>query len=640
MFEFFRKHTWLLQVVLGFVVIAFVGGGVYQGYGSLMNDENATIAKVDGAKITRTDFDIAQRNQIDRIRAERPDIDPKVFDTPEMKRQTLDALIRERVLLAAADKLHLNVTDERLPRLFATDPEFAPFRNPDGSVNRDVLASQGMSSESFVQRLRPVLSMRQVTQGIDGSVTAPLAATGAALDAMFQQREVQVQRFLAKDSVAGLNPSDAEIEKYYKDPANAAQFLAPESEQIEYVVLDLDGIAKGITVSDKDLQDYYASNIASYTTPEERRASHILVKVDPNASAADKAKAKAKAQSLLDEVKKNPAEFADLARKNSDDPSSAAKGGDLDFSARGGLPAKSLDDAVFALKPDEIGPLVESEFGYHVIKLTGIRGGDKRPFEAVKSDIEKAVKTQLARKRFSDEATDFTNTVYEQPDSLKPVVDKLKLQLQTAQDVKRTPAPGATGPLANPKFLEALFSNDAIRDKRNTQAIEVGANTLVSGRVVKYDPAHQLPLADVKARIRDRLIALQSADAARKLGEARLAQLRAAPATVMTEPAVTVSRASAKDLPRQVIDAALKAPATTLPAFVGVDLGDQGYDVVKIDKVLGRDPIAADAAGARSQYAQAWGDAEAQAYYQALKSRLKVEIKPDAMTGSASSASN
>lgn len=640
MFEFFRKHTWLLQVVLGFVVIAFVGGGVYQGYGSLMNDENATIAKVDGAKITRTDFDIAQRNQIDRIRAERPDIDPKVFDTPEMKRQTLDALIRERVLLAAADKLHLNVTDERLPRLFATDPEFAPFRNPDGSVNRDVLASQGMSSESFVQRLRPVLSMRQVTQGIDGSVTAPLAATGAALDAMFQQREVQVQRFLAKDSVAGLNPSDAEIEKYYKDPANAAQFLAPESEQIEYVVLDLDGIAKGINVSDKDLQDYYASNIASYTTPEERRASHILVKVDPNASAADKAKAKAKAQSLLDEVKKNPAEFADLARKNSDDPSSAAKGGDLDFSARGGLPAKSLDDAVFALKPDEIGPLVESEFGYHVIKLTGIRGGDKRPFEAVKSDIEKAVKTQLARKRFSDEATDFTNTVYEQPDSLKPVVDKLKLQLQTAQDVKRTPAPGATGPLANPKFLEALFSNDAIRDKRNTQAIEVGANTLVSGRVVKYDPAHQLPLADVKARIRDRLIALQSADAARKLGEARLAQLRAAPATVMTEPAVTVSRASAKDLPRQVIDAALKAPATTLPAFVGVDLGDQGYDVVKIDKVLGRDPIAADAAGARSQYAQAWGDAEAQAYYQALKSRLKVEIKPDAMTGSASSASN
>jgi peptidyl-prolyl cis-trans isomerase D len=640
MFEFFRKHTWLLQVVLGFVVIAFVGGGVYQGYGSLMNDENATIAKVDGAKITRTDFDIAQRNQIDRIRAERPDIDPKVFDTPEMKRQTLDALIRERVLLAAADKLHLNVTDERLPRLFATDPEFAPFRNPDGSVNRDVLASQGMSSESFVQRLRPVLSMRQVTQGIDGSVTAPLAATGAALDAMFQQREVQVQRFLAKDSVAGLNPSDAEIEKYYKDPANAAQFLAPESEQIEYVVLDLDGIAKGITVSDKDLQDYYASNIASYTTPEERRASHILVKVDPNASAADKAKAKAKAQSLLDEVKKNPAEFADLARKNSDDPSSAAKGGDLDFSARGGLPAKSLDDAVFALKPDEIGPLVGSEFGYHVIKLTGIRGGDKRPFEAVKSDIEKAVKTQLARKRFSDEATDFTNTVYEQPDSLKPVVDKLKLQLQTAQDVKRTPAPGATGALANPKFLEALFSNDAIRDKRNTQAIEVGANTLVSGRVVKYDPAHQLPLADVKARIRDRLIALQSADAARKLGEARLAQLRAAPATVMTEPAVTVSRASAKDLPRQVIDAALKAPATTLPAFVGVDLGDQGYDVVKIDKVLGRDPIAADAAGARGQYAQAWGDAEAQAYYQALKSRLKVEIKPDAMTGSASSASN
>ena len=224
------------------------------------------------------------------------------------------------------------------------------------------------------------------------------------------------------------------------------------------------------------------------------------------------------------------------------------------------------------------------------------------------------------------------------------MVDKLKLPLQTAADVKRTPVPGATGVLANPKFLDALFSNDVVRNKRNTEAIDVGANTLVSGRVVKYEAAHQLPLADVKARIRDRLIVEQSAAAARKLGEARLAALRAAPTTALTEAPITVSRAQPHDLQRPLLDDILKAPATPLPAFVGADLGDQGYAVVKITKVLGRDPVVADIKAAQSQYAQAWGDAEAQAYYAALKSRFKTEIKPgvlppaDAASGVAVSA--
>jgi peptidyl-prolyl cis-trans isomerase D len=557
-----------------------------------------------------------------------------------MKRQSLDALVRDRVMLAAADKLHLAITDDRLQRLFATDPQFAFLRNPDGSVNKDALSAQGMSSEMFAQRLRQDFSQRQVAVGITGTVTAPLAVTAAALDAMFQQREVQVQRFATKDSIATVAPTDADIEKYYKDPANAAQFMAPESESIEYVVLDLETLKKGVAVSEKELREYYTANERRFTTPEERRASHILVKVDAGASSADRAKAKTKAEGLLAEVRKNPASFADVARKNSDDPGSAEKGGDLEFFARDGLAAKPLEDAAFKLKPDEIGELVESEFGYHVLKLTAVRGGDKKPFEAVKADLENEVRTQLAQKRFSEAAVEFTNTVYEQPDSLKPVVDKLKLELRTAENVKRVPAPGATGVLANPKFLDALFGTDAVRNKRNTEAIEVAASTLVSGRVVKHEPARQLPLADVKAGLRERLIVVQAAAKARQLGEARLAELRAAPATAMAEPPVTVSRAQPRELPGALVDAVLKAPVSKLPAFVGVDLGDQGYAVAKIVKVLGRDPATADATRAQAQYAQAWGEAEAQAYYTALKSRFKVEIRPSALpTGSSDGAS-
>ncbi|MDO9354565.1 MAG: peptidylprolyl isomerase, partial [Solirubrobacteraceae bacterium] len=325
-----------------------------------------------------------------------------------------------------------------------------------------------MSSEMFAQRLRQDLSLRQVAQGITGTVFAPLAATNAALDAMFQQREVQVQQFATKDALAKVTPTDAEIEAYYKDPANAAQFMAPETESIEYVVLDLESLKKSVSVSDEELRKYYDENAKRYTSTEERRASHILVKVEDGASSADREKAKAKAEALLAEVKKNPASFAEVARKNSDDPGSAEKGGDLDFFGRDGLAAKPLEEAAFKLKVDEISELVPSDFGYHIVKLTAQRGGEKKPFEAVKAQLESEVRTQLAQKKFSESAVEFTNLVYEQPDSLKPVVDKLKLELRTAQGLKRTPAPNASGALASPKFLEALFGNDAIRNKRNT----------------------------------------------------------------------------------------------------------------------------------------------------------------------------
>lgn len=627
MFDFFRKHTRMLQfllVLLIFPSFVFFGIQGYSGFGS--TDE--TVAKVAGQKISRTEWEAAQRDQIERVRRQMPNVDAKLFDTPEMKRQSLDALVRERVMFVAADKLGLATTDERLQRLFATDPQFAVVRNPDGSVNKDALAAQGMSSEMFAQRLRQDLTLRQVMLGVAGTVIAPLSDTASALDAMFQQREVQVQRFDTKDLLDKVSPTDADIEAFYKDPANAKEFEAPEQESIEYVVLDLDALKKGLTVSDDDLRKYYAENEKRYTAPEERRASHILIKADKGAPADERAKAKAKAEALLAEVKKNPGAFAELAKKNSDDPGSGERGGDLDFFGRGAM-VKPFEDAAFALKPDEISGIVESDFGYHIIKLAAVRGGDKKPFESVKAEIENEVKTQLAQKRFSEAAVEFTNTVYEQSDSLKPAVDKLKLELRTAQNVRRTPAPGATGVLANPKFLEALFGTDAVRNKRNTEAVQISGSTMASGRVVQYTAAHQLPLAQVKDRVRERVKVKQAAALARKQGEERLAELRKAPDTAMSSPAQTVSRAQPGALAPQVLDAVLKAPATTLPAFTGVDIGEQGYAVARITKVLGRDPVAADATRAQAQYGQAWADAESQAYYAALKTRYKVETSPE-----------
>jgi peptidyl-prolyl cis-trans isomerase D len=533
--------------------------------------------------------------------------------------------------------MHLLTTDDRLERTFKSDPEFASLRNPDGSVNRDTLTALGMSSEAFAERLRQDLSRRQVMEPVSSSAIAPAAAASAALEAMYQQREIQVERFDAKDQLAKATPTDAEIEAYYKDPAHAAQFRAPEQAQVEYVVLDLDAVKKNISVSDEDLRKYYAENEKRFAVPEERRASHILVKADKDAPKAERDKARAKAETLLAEVRKNPQSFAEIARKNSDDEGSAAKGGDLDFFGRGQM-VKPFEDAAFALKPGETSGIVESDFGFHIIHVTGARGGEKKSFESVRAQVEDEVRSQIVQKRFADAAVEFGDIVYEQPDSLKPAADKWKLQIQTAQHVTHTPQPGATGPLANPRFLDALFSNESTHDKKNTKAIDIGANQLAAGRVVQYSPAHVLPLAEVKDKVRQQLAATKASELAAKLGAERLAKLQANPDQPFPGNPVMVSRAQLRDVPRPLVDAALKAPAAKLPAFVGVPLGYLGYASFKILMTAGRDPVVADASKAMSQYAQVWAEAEAQAYYAALKSRLKVSVNDAALAADAAAS--
>ncbi|HMO49112.1 MAG TPA: SurA N-terminal domain-containing protein [Rubrivivax sp.] len=625
MFEFVRTHTRLFQGILVLLIFpSFVFFGV-QGYSRFTDGAAAEVASVDGRGITQGEWDAAHQRNVERLRQQMPNLDIKLLDSPQMRRETLDGLVRDRVLLAAANQLHLGVSDEQLQRVFASDPQFAALRNPDGSVNRDLLMAQGMSSEMFAQSLRQDLAMRQVLQGIGATALAPKAVVDPSIDALLQRRQVQLQRFEAMAYRAKVNPSDAEIEAFYK--ANEALFRAPEQARIEYVVLDQQALQQGVSVPEEDLQRYYAENASRYTTAEERRASHILIKADKDAPAAERQKARAKAQALLEQLRQAPGQFAELARKDSDDPGSAERGGDLDYFGRGAM-VKPFEDAVFAMKPGEISNVVESDFGFHIIQLTGQRGGEKKSFDAVRAEIEAEVKKQLAQRRYAEAAEQFTNTVYEQSDSLQPVIDRLKLEKHTAT-VTRQPAPGAAGALASAKLLEAVFGDDAVRNKRNTDAVEVGPNQLAAARIVEHMPARTLPLAEVKSQVRERLVAEQAAALAKKEGQALLAQLQDKPDTALPDSAI-IGRAAAQDMPRELVGAVLGADAAKLPAPVGVDLGAQGYVVAKVMQVLPRDPAAAAEQVLQGQYAQAVASAEMQAYYEALKSRYKTEVKPGA----------
>ncbi len=622
MFDFVREHT---RLALGFMLLLIIPSFIFfgvQGYSRFTDGSNTTVAKVDGQGITRNEWDDAHKRYVDQVRGQSPGIDAALIDTPALRRDTLDGLIRDRVLLAAANHLQLYPTVNRMARLFDSDPQFAGLRGPDGKLNRELLAMQGMSPELFDQRLRQDLATRQVLAGVTQTAPVPALAASAALDAYFQRREVQVQRFEPAAYRAKVSPGDAEVEAYYK--ANEAQFKAPEQATIDYVVLDLETLAKGIAVSDVELRKAYDEGIAKYTVPEERRASHILIKAEKDAPAAERAKAKAKALALLAEVRKNPAVFAELARKNSDDPGSAAKGGDLDFFGRGAM-VKPFEDTVFKLKTGEISDLVETDFGFHVMTLTAVRGGQSKPFDAVRSEIDAELRKAQAQRRWAENAEMFTNTVYEQSDSLKPVIDKLKLEQQTATVMRNAPA-AAKGPLASAKFLDAVFGTDSLRNKRNTDALEVGPNQLIAAHVTQHQPARVLPFSDVKDAARERVIDIQAAQLARKDGEARAAALRGNPAEGLPN-TLTVSRSNAQGLPRTLLDALMRADAGKLPAVLGLDLPGQGYVVMRLTQVLPREnPPGADES-MRAQYTQAWAAAEADAYLAALKQRYKVEIK-------------
>ena len=627
MFDFVRKHTKIMMGLMFLLIIpSFVLFGI-DGY-NRMRENGATVARVGGHDITQGEWDAAHKAEADRLRAQMPNLDAKLLDSPEARYSTLERLVRERVMAQAADQFRLTTSDARLARDLQEDPGIASLRRPDGKLDmeryRQMAASQGMTPEGFEARVRRDLSVRQVEAGLTQTGFAATAVADVALNAFFERREVQVVNFLSADFASRVNPTDAEVEAFYK--TNETLFQAPEQASIEYVVLDLESVKKSITINEADLKSYYEQNVARLSGNEERRASHILINAPKDAPAAERQKAKARAQELLAELRKAPDSFADLAKKNSQDTGSAAKGGDLDFFARGAM-VKPFEEAAFAMKKGDISELVESDFGYHIIKLADIKAPKQRSFEELRAGIETDLKTQQAQRKFAETAEAFTNGVYEQSDSLKPVADKLKLEIKTAAKLSRKPAAGVTGLLANAKFLAAIFGPDAIEKKRNTEAIETAPNQLTAGRITQYQAAKTMALAEVRANVRERLVASRAAELAAQEGAAKLAAWKAAPGSAAMPAAQVLSRDQAQNTPPQILNAALRADTSKLPVFVGVSMGAQGYAVVKVNQVVTR-PASTEVAAKqdRAQYAQWWTAAESQAYYGLLKERFKANI--------------
>ena len=627
MFETIRKYSKILMIPLyGLIILGFVFSGV-QGYRGIQASADA-VAKVGSHSISQAEWDAAHADEVKRIRSTTPNADPKLLDSPEARYATLERMVSEKVWQEVGQDTTRVVTDARLAREIEAIPAIAAMRRADGSLDveayKALLKNNGLEPAQFDARVRNELLLRQNEQAFGRSAFATQAVTDTTLNAFFQRREVQLVYYKPADYLAKVKPTDAEIQSYYE--ANKGQFQSPESADIEYVVLNLEAVKNSLTVNEADLKTYYEQNAQRLAGKEERKASHILIAVAKDAAPDVREKAKAAAQALLVKARAKPDSFGDLARKNSQDSASATQGGDLGYFSKGSM-VKQFEDAVFALKKGEISEVVESDFGYHIIKLADVKEPKQASFESVRDKLELEYKAQQAQRKFAEVAEVFSNAVYEQGDSLKPVADKLKLEIKQATGVLRKPPAKSPGALFQPRVLDAIFNADTIAKKQNTEALEVAPSTLLSARVIKHVPVRALALDEVRAQVHDKLALEQATALAKKAAQADLTNWKAQSALPKLPEAMVISRDAAPKVSSVVLDGVLRADTSTMPVWVGIDMTSQGYALARITQVMPRKEVDAQASQQdRAQFTQLLGRAEAQAYYQMLKLRYKVQI--------------
>ena len=628
MFDIVRNNRKITQGFLALITLPFAFWGVDSYVRNA--DSGAGVATVGGSTISLPELQSATREQQDRVRAQLGGkVDPAMFETPQMRRAVLDSLITQRVLAEQAQKARLVVGNEQLAQFIAGVPSLQENGKFSKERYEAVVAAQGMSKEMFEARLRQDMAMQQLMLPVTDGAVGSQEAAGRWLATQLEQREI-AQVLLAPDAYAGQVKLAADaVQKHYE--TNRKQFELPDQIRAEFVVLSRDALVSQTVVGEDEIKAYYQSHADRYRTGETRRASHILIPAAKNATEADIKAAKSKADELLAKVKASPSDFAKLARENSQDTISAAKGGDLDWFGRGAM-VKVFEDAVFALKEGQTSDVVRSDFGFHIIRLTGVRPEQVKPIAEVKAEIVAEIRREAGAKRYSEAAEAFGNIVYEQADSLKPAVEKWKLETRQTQWLPR----GAKlpPPFDNKKLVDALFGDDALKNKRNTEAVEVAPGTLVSARVLEHKPAALQPLETVKGGIEKRLVREEAAKLAIKDGEEKLALLeKGETVKLVWSAAHNVSRLDGKGVPPDGLRAVFKADVGKLPVHVGMGFPGNGYALYRISSVKPGEGGKEDQRGRAlaQQYTRLVAEEEFAAWMATVKERYPVTINKAAL---------
>ena len=620
MLEKFRSYaqTKAAKIILALILVPFALFGIDSYLNQAGN--NLSIAKVNGYKIALPEYNRAIENVRNRIMSEGKKVDPAMFDSFEFKESVIDGLITKQLLNNDIKKSRFRITDQQLSQYIIGMPEFQKDGKFSQEIYDKVLQNNQLTPKKFEESIRNDLLIQQVRDGLQKLTFIPPNNLAETLKATSQQREISIAEFKTKEYMTKANIAEKDMQAFYDQ--NKSKFLAPEQVKAEFVVFSLANILPTINVTEEEIKSFYKANADKYQNQQQREASHILIAASKNAPPAEKAKAKAKAEDVLNQIRKNPKQFAELATKYSQDPESAKKGGDLGSFGRG-MMVKPFDDAVFSMKVNEISNVVESDFGYHIIKLTKIIG-EGGGFDAMRPQIKAELIYQKGQEKFAALAEEFSNKVYEQSSSLDAVSKRFNLPIQKTDWISRNDSDKF---FKNEALMSALYSKESIKDHRNTEAIEVTPNNLISARVVDYKAQSTKPFADVRKNIEDYLKFESAKKMVASEGEAALKSLTDASSKIQWQPATLVDRKNTKGLSHAVVNHAYKMPTDKLPSYSGFIDGNNGYVIVKVNKVsFPNDSNEENKQAFASDYSEALSAEYLSAYLKGLKAKASVSV--------------
>lgn len=620
MLEKFRSYaqTKAAKIILALILVPFALFGIDSYLNQAGN--NLSIAKVNGYKIALPEYNRAIENVRNRIMSEGKKVDPAMFDSFEFKESVIDGLITKQLLNNDIKKSRFRITDQQLSQYIIGMPEFQKDGKFSQEIYDKVLQNNQLTPKKFEESIRNDLLIQQVRDGLQKLTFIPPNNLAETLKATSQQREISVAEFKTKEYMTKANIAEKDMQAFYDQ--NKSKFLAPEQVKAEFVVFSLANILPTINVTEDEIKSFFKANADKYQNQQQREASHILIAASKNAPPAEKAKAKAKAEDVLNQIRKNPKQFEELAKKYSQDPESAKKGGDLGSFGRG-MMVKPFDDAVFSMKVNEISNIVESDFGYHIIKLTKIIG-EGGGFDAMRPQIKAELIYQKGQEKFAALAEEFSNKVYEQSSSLDAVSKRFNLPIQKTDWISRNDSDKF---FKNEALMSALYSKESIKDHRNTEAIEVTPNNLISARVVDYKAQSTKPFADVRKNIEDYLKFESAKKMVASEGEVALKSLTNASHKIDWQPTTLVDRKNTKGLSDAVVNHAYKMPTDKLPSYSGFMDGNNGYVIVKVNKVsFPNESNEENKQAFASDYSEALSAEYLSAYLKGLKAKASVSV--------------
>jgi peptidyl-prolyl cis-trans isomerase D len=626
-----KKSSIVIKIVLVVITIGFSFWGI-ESY--LFTRVDSSVAKVNGTEIStdqyRQRFDENRQRMMQMMNGQ---LDASFFERPEMKRQVLDQLINEHVLVDANKDLGVSVTDDRIKREILAIPAFQKDGKFDPDTYKMLLQAQNMSPRAFEERVRQDLAVRELPQQVGASVLITDAELDEYLRLKDQRRDFRYVK-LDKPAPDATPVTDAEIDAYYKE--HTAEFTTPERVSLEYLELDGSKLEVNATPDDAVLKDRYEKEKSRFVSAEQRLASHILVKVPGKAGPEEQKQALAKAQGIAKEAKSGK-DFAALAKQSSDDLGSKNQGGDLGWLDKGQTD-EAFETALFAMNKGDISDPVLTADGYSIIDLRDIRPGKTRSFEEVKPELAKEYAATEKDRVYTDKAGRLTDLTYQNPSTLDTAAKDLNLTVQKTELFARN---GGAGIAENPNIIKAAFSDTVLVQNNNSDPIELGPNHIVVVRVAERKPATPMPLDTVKELVRARVTSERTSKQAKERADKLFADLNGGESLDKIADANKLKVETQQGIGREAVnvDSALVGAAFTLPRPAAdkpqrqlVTLSSDTYALLQLDSVTDGDPSKLDAKtkdAARNTLAQAIAQTTSREFVDALRADAKVRVSAE-----------